>query len=398
MKTLVCLLVLTLMLTAQTARVVTYNILNYENNSRDVHFRVVMDALDADIVVVQEINDQADVDNFLNNVLNHDSVEYAAAPFSNGFSTDNALFYRISAFSFLSALPIPTTLRQIDEFTLNHIGTNESLVIYSVHLKAGSDPSDQAQRLDEVNTLRGWTENLPGDANFLLAGDFNTRSSGEAAYQALLDQSDSGYFIDPINRPGGWHNNAGFAAIHTQSPRTRTFGGGSPGGLDDRFDFILVSQTIMDMNNVNFVEGSYDAYGNDGLHFNDSINVSNTAVSAEIADALHYASDHLPVVCELQFGPPSDIRADQPTLPNSLELFPNYPNPFNPRTTLRFVLNETVDVTIAVYDVAGREVQRIDLGRQLPGRHEFNFDAGDLQSGIYYYYVNDRVGKMVLVK
>ncbi|MCH6573843.1 MAG: hypothetical protein IH795_01365, partial [Bacteroidetes bacterium] len=43
-----------------------------------------------------------------------------------------------------------------------------------------------------------------------------------------------------------WHNNFSFVEIHTQSPRTRQFGGGANGGMDDRFDMILTSQSIND--------------------------------------------------------------------------------------------------------------------------------------------------------
>ena len=51
---------------------------------------------------------------------------------------------------------------------------------------------------------------------------------------------------DPINTPGSWNNNEDFRGVHTQSTRTSSsgFGGGAGGGLDDRFDFIMVSQNL----------------------------------------------------------------------------------------------------------------------------------------------------------
>lgn len=52
----------------------------------------------------------------------------------------------------------------------------------------------------------------------------------------------------------------------------------------------------MNVGGIEYVSGSYPAFGNDGMHFNDSINAPpNTAVPPEVADALHYGSDHLPV-------------------------------------------------------------------------------------------------------
>ncbi len=72
--------------------------------------------------------------------------------------------------------------------------------------------------------------------------------------------------------------------------------------MDDRFDMILMSQGIIDTGGVHYVTGSYIPYGNDGLHYNDSINQPpNLAVGQEIADALHYSSDHLPVMADFTF-------------------------------------------------------------------------------------------------
>ena len=91
--------------------------------------------------------------------------------------------------------------------------------------------------------------------------------------------------------------------MHTQSPRTSSFGGGANGGMDDRFDWLFVSQSILDeTSSMYYVDGTYCAFGNDGNHFNDAINDgTNNSVSAEMADALHDASDHLPVYMDVWF-------------------------------------------------------------------------------------------------
>ena len=54
----------------------------------------------------------------------------------------------------------------------------------------------------------------------------------------LLINHASGYFIDPLNFTGTVWNNSSNAQYHTQSTRTRAFGDGATGGLDDRFDMI----------------------------------------------------------------------------------------------------------------------------------------------------------------
>ncbi len=107
--------------------------------------------------------------------------------------------------------------------------------------------------------------------------------------------------IDPYTLTGSW-NSSSFAIHHSQSTRTRSFGGGSTGGLDDRFDFLLHSKALSQNGGVKYVSSSMKAYGNDGNHYNDSINRQpNTSVSAAIANALHDASDHLPVFAKYTF-------------------------------------------------------------------------------------------------
>jgi hypothetical protein len=115
---------------------------------------------------------------------------------------------------------------------------------------------------------------------------------------------DDGRLFDPIDRIGHWHNNSSFADVHTQSPR-----GGSYGGMDDRFDWIFVSEAVLNETyEINYVENTYWAVGNDGNHFNQAINNgNNTSVNDAMADALHDASDHLPVIATFSFpgGDPS---------------------------------------------------------------------------------------------
>ena len=99
-----------------------------------------------------------------------------------------------------------------------------------------------------------------------MCGDFNLYHSSEASYQLLLSTNPNpvGQLFDPINMPGDWTQNPSFAAIDTQSPRTQSFGGGATGGMDDRFDFILVSAALMDTAGTYAMPETYHAFGNDG--------------------------------------------------------------------------------------------------------------------------------------
>lgn len=289
----------------QQYRIMTYNLLNYpsaDTNVRNPHFRTVINSIDPDILIVNEINNQSGVNAFLSNVMNFGGSIYSAGTFISGPDSENALFFKTSKFNFISNTAIPTQTRDINEFRICDKINFDTLRIYAVHLKANLQ--DSAMRGAEIDSLRMRTDLLPAGSEFIVAGDFNIYSANESAYKKLVKDNpgDDGNFIDPLNMPGVW-NSASYAVNHTQSTRVRSFGDGSTGGLDDRFDMILYSNGVKNSGGIRFIPSTYRAYGNDGNHYNDSINqIPNTAVTQAIANALHYASDHLPVYATFEFG------------------------------------------------------------------------------------------------
>jgi len=91
------------------------------------------------------------------------------------------------------------------------------------------------------------------------------------------------------------------------------------------------------------------------------------------------------------------------TIPKaSLELLPNQPNPFNPETTIRFVVPEKMRVTLSVYDVAGRVVATLVDEVRDPGFHTVAWTADGMASGVYFAKLRagktDVSRKMVLLK
>ncbi|MFN0189129.1 MAG: hypothetical protein ACKVQV_10550 [Bacteroidia bacterium] len=297
-----------------TVKVATYNLLRYPDISsgsasiadttlRHPFYRTAITAINPDILVVEEVQSSAGLNWFLNDVMNSTIVQYGTAAFVNGPDTDAGIFYKTSKFQFISTKTIITNLRNIYEYKLVHIGSGDTLRVYAVHLKAGSGSVEEPVRSAEVDSLRKVTNALLPGSNFIVVGDFNIYSSIEPAYQKLLlDQSgNEGHFVDMINITGIW-NIAAYSNYHTQSTRNRTFGGGADGGLDDRFDMILYSQAISLAGGMNVVPNSLVAFGNDGNHYNDSLNHStNTFASPTIINALYNASDHLPVTMKFTF-------------------------------------------------------------------------------------------------
>ncbi len=300
-------------------RVMNYNLLNYPSSNvtydttlRHPAFRTIMAAVLPDILVTQEMTSQTGVNIFLSKVLNTASSGYAAGTFILGPNTSNAIFYKLSKFEFISNKVIVTELRNINEFKLRHLLSGDTIRIYAVHLKASDTAPDEAQRGREVDSLRKVTNLLPNGSNFIVCGDFNIYNSGEIAYTKLKQvfSGVQGHVFDQLNMTGTWKTGT-YAQWHTQSPRIRSFDGGITGGMDDRFDMILYSAGLATAGGVDYAAGSLVTYGNDGLHFNDSINrPPNNAVGQTIANALHNASDHIPVYVTLNFNYTSLVAND----------------------------------------------------------------------------------------
>ena len=72
---------------------------------------------------------------------------------------------------------------------------------------------------------------------------------------------------------------------------------------------------------------------------------------------------------------------------NSIELDQNYTNPFNPTTTIKYIIPEEGIVTIKVFDVLGGEIKILVNQRQLKGDYPVEFVASGLASGMYIYQI-----------
>lgn len=96
------------------------------------------------------------------------------------------------------------------------------------------------------------------------------------------------------------------------------------------------------------------------------------------------------------------IKTINSSIPERYNLYQNYPNPFNPETKIKFQVSENENIKITIFNALGQEVKIILNSRVNPGTYEIDYNADNLNSGVYYYKMQagdfSQTNKMVLVK
>lgn len=309
-----------------TIRMMQYNLMYYTNSSgisdcnsvtnnldnKDAHIKTIFQYVQPTVMCVCEMGSQTQyADRLLNNAINVDGVDYyRRGPLTNqsGGTIANMIFYDSRKLTLHKSVNITTSYRDINGYTFYYNADNLTdgdtifTTFWIAHLKAGTGATNEQHRLTQTQKLMNRIANFGLPGNYTFSGDFNVYSSEEPAYKELTEYSNSLYrFYDPVNSPGYWHNNAQFASLHTQSTHSQEADCFSSGGLDDRFDFILVSPYIYyGSDRIHLVEDSYRTLGQDGMRFNGSIvSPVNNSIPSSIATALFQQSDHLPVIVDL---------------------------------------------------------------------------------------------------
>ncbi len=99
---------------------------------------------------------------------------------------------------------------------------------------------------------------------------------------------------------------------------------------------------------------------------------------------------------------PTVVEEYKKMLPSGFELYPAYPNPFNPTTTIQFSIPQAGNVKLVLYDVLGREIQTVANNFYTQGLHQVTINGKELQSGVLYcrmfYNQQSGVQKLLLLK
>jgi endonuclease/exonuclease/phosphatase family metal-dependent hydrolase len=293
-----------------------------------------------DVLALQEVFSQAATTQLVAGMLNtaYGTTAYASGTL-NGASSGNGtlgVVFNSLTVELLGETAIGTVStngapRQAMRYRFRPKGTNgnEDFYMYNSHLKSEDNSADAQRRFEQIQTIRANADLLGSGVNVIYTGDFNVYRSSESGYQEFLSTG-NGRAIDPINRPGNWNNNASFVDIHTQAPSDNPPSGLVGGGLDDRFDFQLLTASFFDGVGLEYSSGSYRTFANNGtVDLDQSINsTTNTALPGlsnrtTVLNLLTTVSDHLPVVADYYFGTaqantsPTNINLTNSTIPES---------------------------------------------------------------------------------
>jgi hypothetical protein len=147
--------------------------------------------------------------------------------------------------------------------------------------------------------------------------------------------------------------------------------------------------------------------GNTWFRINEGFGVNPDIYSLLIANDYIFAGPSQNYVWRRPISELVGIEYVNSSVPKEFSLSQNYPNPYNPTTTIRFAIPSNVkremsNVKIIIYDALGREIQTIVNEQLSPGTYEVEWNAAVYSSGVYFYTIKagkfTQTLKMVLIK
>ena len=402
-----------------TITVLQYNLLYYgvntdfctnsnnNINQKDGYLKTIINYTKPDIFTVNEISKSPAIHkHLLDQVLNTNGINYYRK--SNFLSVAesnlaNMLYYNSNKLRFHSHSIAQSYIRDIDVYKLyynsNDLGQGDTAFIICVvaHLKSSDGTTNENKRKVMAQNTMNYLNDHDDDNNYLMMGDFNLYSNDESAYQEFLFYSNPSLrFHDPVDQYGPWHANFKYRHHHTQSTTSSSNGCKAGGGIDDRFDFILIANSIKDgSKNVQYIDGSYWAVGQDGAHFDKSITTQpeNTSVPADVLAALYNNSDHLPIILKLSVDKSLGIYEWQHTQLHDVKI----QNPFGQILRLNVEAKTQTSLVIDILNLNGTSVlqKRFKVER---GNTQIEIPSGFLKSGFYLIRIIDEKGNFVVKK
>ena len=352
-------------------RLVTHNVWNSSllDPNYEVYFQRIYQALDPDIVALQEMYENTNQLHSLFNDWFPDEQWYVSSQFR-----DNII---ISKYPVLEEDYFTSSERTMVAMLNTEDDLGSNLMIFNAHLACCNNDESRQYDADEfVSNWRDWRENdngpftLTEGTPFVYVGDFNL-----VGYRQQLttftegDIEDENTFGDDYNLD--WDNTsiADLFSRHSHIRMGYTWRWDNSSFSPGKLDYVLYTDSVLDtskhfvFNTLTMDSASLAEYGLEAM---DSYN----------------SSDHSPRVLDIKI--PADVEIGGAVVPKNIKISAPYPNPFNPQTAIQIELNENMHLYAAVFDINGRFVKQVANDHFQSGTHEITINNKDLASGIYF--------------
>ncbi len=382
--------------------VMFYNLYRFPENppsKREYILKDILGESPPDLLMVCELTSEYGADRILDHSLAPLGASYKRAQFiptrtDVSDPLQQMVFYNAQKLSLIQQRAYPTAVRDINHYTfVLHADYTKSdtvfIDVFIAHFKSSEGLANQKLRSDMADTFLRVVNKLPRHHFVLFGGDFNFYSDAEPAYRKITDTNNINVMADPIQQPGFWHDNDLFRSIHTQATRSSTKGfgiGGASGGLDDRFDFIFMSDNFFKEDNLRYVPGSYKAVGNNGNCLNQRIDAYECEgeYSLEMRQLLHRMSDHTPLILELETALSLSLPVNRNRSSRWSIVGGNYVAEYiNVRVSLSAA--EANKAAITICNAVGQRIKSQLIGEQ---DAFLSLYTGDLKPGLYFLILN----------
>lgn len=408
-------------LNAQTnIKAMFYNTLNYsldtQSQERTSYLKTILDDIQPDIFMICELKNELASNYLFENAVLPFNANFSKAEFKPSESPATSLlqmiYYNSNKLELEYNEVIPTGIRDINHYTFIIKSENSTdevtrIEVFVTHLKASRGFENMQKRLASVENFTRELDRLPEDSFVLFAGDFNFYTSNEPGFQKIIDENNSIQLIDPIDRlcpafpENGinyfnednydstyFWNNESFADVHSQSARNgQVNGDGSGGGMDDRFDFIMMSKNFITSSTLFYKPDSYKTVGNNSNCYNSFVSNSTCTgeFTQELRNALYFFSDHLPITLELEFSPSALSTENNRIL--------NFVDTNLVRNSIEINLSKKVN-QIFIYNQLGQKI----IHFKNVNSKTLKIDTESLAKGVYYIKVdNYKIQKFIKI-
>ena len=375
-------------------RIVSYNTWNdgMLDDARQPRFKRIIQALDPDVIALQEHWDWDEIDDIIQSWFPQEEW-YASWTYR-----DLVVLSRFPILEDANMISSERTMAALLD-TENELGKN--LLIFNSHLSCCASNDDRQQQVDEfISVWRDWISDNEGpfelepETPFVHVGDFNFVGYRQQVETIRIGdiQNEADYGPD---FPPDWDDSDIIDVFSRQTHKRMGYTWRSDGSSFNpgKLDYVFYSDATIDT----------------GRHYtlNTLAMDEETLMETDLdAEDTNEASDHLPRVFDISIAEGLGMK-NAPILPSSFALHPNYPNPFNPITALRYDLPENGMVTIMIYDIMGRRIKTLVNIDQTAGYRSIQWDATNdlgqpVSAGVYLYLIQAEefrdTRKMVLMK